>query len=98
MKTPQPGTDASWHLGLREAGAVYTVREAKAGLSAILRQLADGSEVTITSRGRPVARIVPPVSAGTGFVVDRDWLRSMRVRGTGPRAEQIIREDRDGRG
>jgi len=98
MKTRHGGSDRSRHLSLREAGAVYTVREAKAGLSAILHQVAEGAEVTITSRGHPVARIVPLAPAGLGFAVDREWLRTMRVRGSGPPAEQIVREDRDARG
>lgn len=92
--SPRPSPQRRLH----EAGAVYTVREAKAGLSAILHRVAEGTEVTIASRGRPVARIVPLPPAPAGFAVDREWLRTMRVTGSGPPAEQIVREDRDARG
>ena len=74
------------------------MREAKAGLSAILRQIAQGSEVTITSRGRPAARIVPIGQHPTPFAVDLKWLRTMRVKESGLPAEQLVREDREARG
>ena len=35
------------------------VHEAKTTLSALLRRVAAGEEITITSSGRPVARLVP---------------------------------------
>ncbi|MGI9119093.1 MAG: type II toxin-antitoxin system Phd/YefM family antitoxin [Acidimicrobiales bacterium] len=35
------------------------VREAKAELSRLLREVEEGAEWTITDRGRPVARLVP---------------------------------------
>ena len=37
----------------------YSVAEAKAHLSALLEQVALGEVVTLTKRGKPVARIVP---------------------------------------
>jgi prevent-host-death family protein len=40
----------------------YQVAEAKAKLSAILRQVKQGRSVTIAERGRPIARVVPIVS------------------------------------
>lgn len=42
---------------------VYSVYEAKARLSEILRAVRDGRRITITDRGRQVARVVP-VAAG----------------------------------
>ena len=39
-----------------------SVRELKAHLSEYLRRVAAGEEVTITSRGRPVARLAPSIS------------------------------------
>ncbi len=38
---------------------VYSVYEAKARLSEILRAVRDGRRITITDRGREVARVVP---------------------------------------
>lgn len=40
-----------------------TVRELKAKLSAVLRDVAAGQTATITSHKKPVARLVPPASA-----------------------------------
>jgi prevent-host-death family protein len=40
---------------MREIG----VRELKANLSSVLRDVEEGKRVTVTSRGRPVAEIVP---------------------------------------
>ena len=37
----------------------YSIAEAKAHLSALLQQVARGEVVTLTKRGKPVARIVP---------------------------------------
>ncbi|HEX6256917.1 MAG TPA: type II toxin-antitoxin system Phd/YefM family antitoxin [Euzebyales bacterium] len=37
------------------------VHEAKTHLSQLLRRVAAGEEITITRRGRDVARLVPPV-------------------------------------
>jgi prevent-host-death family protein len=37
------------------------VHEAKTQLSQLLRRVAAGEEITITNRGRDVARLVPPV-------------------------------------
>jgi prevent-host-death family protein len=38
---------------------VTSVRELKAKLSRYLKRAAAGEEVTVTSRGRPIARVVP---------------------------------------
>jgi prevent-host-death family protein len=37
-----------------------SVRELKSRLSEYLRRAADGEEVIVTSRGQPVARLMPP--------------------------------------
>ena len=37
----------------------YSIAEAKAHLSALVEQVARGEQVTLTKRGKPVARIVP---------------------------------------
>lgn len=41
---------------MKEAG----IREARQNLTALLAEVRKGHEVTITDRGRPVARLVPP--------------------------------------
>jgi prevent-host-death family protein len=48
------------------------VHEAKTTLSELLRRVAAGEEVTITSSGRPVARLVPvPRQGERKFGADR---------------------------
>lgn len=47
------------------------VHEAKTTLSALLRRVATGEEITISSGGRPVARLVP-IRRGTERVLGRD--------------------------
>ena len=42
--------------------ATIGVREAKAGLSRLLRMVQNGHEFTLTHRGRPVGRLVPVTS------------------------------------
>lgn len=41
---------------MKEAG----IREARQNLTALIEEVRQGHEVTITDRGRPVARLVPP--------------------------------------
>jgi prevent-host-death family protein len=43
-----------------------SISETKAKLSALLDLVRAGETVTITDRGRPVARLVPAVGTGTG--------------------------------
>lgn len=45
----------------------YSLYEAKAKLSAIVRRVREGHSVTVTLRGEPVAEIRPIAKAGTGF-------------------------------
>ena len=52
----------------------YSIREAKARLSEILRQLDRGDEVIITRRGRPCGRLIS-VDAGAD---DRPSLATLR--------------------
>ena len=81
-------------------GAAISVRAAKAHLSGLLELVAAGREVTITSDGKPKARLVPmhvhadrPVFTGT-----REHLKTMPKWRGGPTADELIREDRDARG
>lgn len=55
--------------------AEVSVYEARNNLSRLIRRAQEGQETVITSRGRPVARIVPvrPVLTGTALA---DWIRA----------------------
>jgi prevent-host-death family protein len=44
---------------MKEAG----IREARQNLSALIEDVRKGHEIVITDRGRPVARLVPPISS-----------------------------------
>ena len=72
------------------------VRAAKDNLSGLLEQASRGHEIIITSDGRPKAKLVPVQMKRKRFKVDWELLRSMPVT-RGPTAEELIREDRDGR-
>ena len=89
---------------LREAAVgtlspLVTVRDAKSHLSALLDWVAGGREITITSDGEPKARLVPasPDQARKAFPGMGRFLSSQPIHG-GPSAEEVIRDDRDGRG
>ena len=49
-----------------------STREFKAHLSAVLRRVRDGEEISVTSHGKVVARLSPPLS---GEVSDLERLR-----------------------
>jgi prevent-host-death family protein len=93
-------------LALREAvvlpgmGLTIPVRAAKAKLSALLELVAGGQEVTITSDGVPKAVLMPVSRREQQKVFTGTWehLKRMPPWRGGPLAEEIIREDRDGRG
>ncbi|HEU5125975.1 MAG TPA: type II toxin-antitoxin system prevent-host-death family antitoxin [Verrucomicrobiae bacterium] len=87
-------------VALPGIGLSIPVRAAKAKLSALLELVASGQEVTITSDGKPKAVLLPvsrhkPRKVFTGT---REHLKKMPPWRGGPTAEEIIREDRDGRG
>jgi prevent-host-death family protein len=92
-------------MELREAvtmpgvGLAISVRAAKAKFSALLELVATGQEVTITSDGKPKAKLVKagPVEPRKIFTGMGDYLMKQPVHG-GPTADEIIREDRDARG
>lgn len=91
-------------MALREAialpgiGLTIPVRAAKAKLSALLEMVAGGQEVTITSDGKPKAKLIPAAKARKVFTGTWEHLKKMPVQTDGPFAEEIIRADRDGRG
>lgn len=81
------------------SATVVSVREGKAQFSALVERASTGEEITIAWHGKPKARLVPIVSSELKLHIDRDWLRSMQIKKKqGPRAEALIRSDRDSRG
>ena len=87
-------------IALPGVGLSIPVRAAKAKLSALLELVARGQEVTITSDGVPKAVLSPVGQRGRRKVFTGTWehLKKMPPWRGGPTAEEIIREDRDGRG
>ena len=80
-------------------GAAISVRAAKAHLSGLLELVASGREVTITSGGKPKARLVPMAQKPRKvFTGTREHLKTMPPWRGGPTADELIREDRDARG
>lgn len=81
-------------------GETIAVRSAKAHLSALLEWVAQGHEVVVTSGGVAKARLAPVESKERRkvFLGSAMHLKSMPKWKGGPTAEEIVREDRDGRG
>ena len=57
----------------------YSISEAKARLSAIVEQVNHGESVTLTRRGKPVARIVPLIEPAPKPRLDLEQLRAFRA-------------------
>jgi len=73
------------------------IREARQQLSAILDEVRKGREVVLTDRGRPVARIVPPLCGSARPVSShRRFRASVRLKGK-PISATVVneREDRE---
>ena len=106
MRPLKMKTETTEPMVLREAvalpglGLTIPVRAAKAKLSALLEMVAGGQEVTITSDGEPKAVLLPVSKRKERKVFTGTWehLKKMPPWRGGPTAEEIIREDRDGRG
>jgi prevent-host-death family protein len=81
-------------------GQAISVRAAKAHLSGLLDLVASGREIVVTSDGKPKARLVPMDSQARRkpFTGTREHLKTMPPWTGGPTADEIVREDRDGRG
>jgi len=79
-------------------GEVISVRSAKAHLSALLDLVAGGREITITSDGKPKAKLVSAAETKQRKVFQGmgDYLMKQPIHG-GPSAEEIIRAERDSR-
>jgi prevent-host-death family protein len=82
-----------------EWGRIVTVRDAKAHLSELLEWVSAGHELTITSDGQPKAKLVSATASKPRkvFTGMGDYLMKQPIHG-GPSAEELVREDRDGRG
>ena len=80
-------------------GEVISVRAAKTHLSALPDLVAAGQEITITSDGKPKAKLVKAETRERGKVFQGmgDYLMKQPIH-RGPTADEIIREDRDARG
>lgn len=80
-------------------GEVINVRSAKAHLSALLELVAGGREITITSDGRPKAKLVSVAAAKPRKVFEGmgDYLLKQPIH-RGLSAEEAVNQDRDARG
>lgn len=58
----------------------YSIATAKDQLPRIIDRMLEGEIVTITRRGKPVARVVPaePTEVAIRRAIDLEWLRSVR--------------------
>jgi prevent-host-death family protein len=101
MEEAQPQSSVVQEMAvLPGVGETISVRAAKAHLSGLLDWVAQGREVVVTSGGAPKARLVP-MSKGARRVVftgTREHLKTMPPWRGGPTADELVREDRDGRG
>ena len=77
---------------MNEAG----IRQARQHLSALLEEVARGREITITDRGRPVARLVPPSRRLSRPFPGRTSFRN-EVAAKGAKVGQAVLEARDDR-
>lgn len=82
-----------------EWGRTVTVRDAKTHLSALLEWVASGHDLTITSGGKPKARLVRASDARTRklFQGMGDYLSKQPIHRT-LSADDAINADRDGHG
>ena len=58
----------------------YSMAQAKDQLPRLINRMLEGETVTITRRGRPIARVMPiePVETVPLVAVDLEWLRQVR--------------------
>ncbi|MGI8964969.1 MAG: type II toxin-antitoxin system Phd/YefM family antitoxin [Limisphaerales bacterium] len=91
------GADLLKETAVLDQPLSINVRAAKDNLSSLLERAARGFETIITSDGEPKARLVPIVKKRKPFYADLELLNSIPIRKGAMRAEDIVREDRDGR-
>lgn len=74
----------------------YSVSQAKDNLPRLLDQMLAGEEVTITRRGKPIARLAPATRERAQPPVDVEWLRKVRARPSEPAdSVELVRQTRD---
>jgi prevent-host-death family protein len=78
---------------MKQAG----IREARQNLTALIEEVRKGREITITDRGKPVARPVPPRRAEARTYSDRAAYRRKMPTLSFPLSEAVIdaRSERD---
>jgi len=74
-----------------------SITEAKNRFCELVREAADGAEITITSHGKARARLCKAQDVSRPFSVDWQWLRKMRVSRKQTPSEKLVRLERDGR-
>jgi len=72
------------------------VRAARQNLSALIEEVRRGHEIVITDRGRPVARLVPPLPAVSRPFPDLSTFRQ-RMAVVTPAVSQALLDDREDR-
>jgi len=84
-------------MAILKAMSSYSVAEARNNLPKLLDRMLAGEAVTITRRGKPIARLEAiPESRPASGVVDIEWLRSVRVKPAAPmNAVDLVRQMRD---
>jgi prevent-host-death family protein len=92
-----PGVLREAAVGMIEPSV--TIRDAKTHLSALLEWVSRGRALVITSDGKPKAKLVPASAAPPRklFRGMGKFLLEQPIHG-GPAADELVREDRDGRG
>jgi prevent-host-death family protein len=82
--------------------AEYSVAEAKNNLPKLLARVQAGEEVTITKRGKPIARIVPQVVVAPAMDApksanDVEWILEHQVKTKDPKFDsaKFLRQVRD---
>lgn len=79
----------------------YSVAEAKNNLPRLLDRMLAGEEVTITRRGKPIARLEPAETtpcpdAHTDGPMDMEWFRRVRIKSADHlNAVDLVRQMRD---
>lgn len=82
-------------MAILMAMSSYSVAEAKNNLPRLLDRMLAGEAVTITRRGKPIARLEP--AARTSGAVDLEWLEKVRVSPSEPiDSVTLVRKMRDG--
>jgi prevent-host-death family protein len=73
------------------------IREARQNLTALIEEVRKGREITITDRGKPVARLVPPRRAEARTYSGRADFRRRMPKLTIPLSRAVIdgRSERD---